>query len=334
MDQEAATTCHFERSEAKWRNLLFSRVHKPRHFDRSEAKWRNLLLYTRRIPLVICLCLLLTLTSCDAPHGSRIVVGCKNFTEQVLLGELLAQQIEAHGEKVDRRFYLAGSYIAHQALLSGRIDAYVEYTGTALSSILKQPVDHDPARVRSTITRLYAPLGVTVEPSLGFQNTFAMVMREQDAAGIQTLTQLAPLAPKLRLGVGYEFEDRPDGLHGMDAAYHLHFAGEPRIMDLGLLYRSIASNQVDIVAGNSTDGAIPTLHLKVLGDDLHYFPPYEAVPLVRDDTLRQHPAVAQAIQQLAGHISEADMQQMNHAVEGDHRDPADVIRDFRKSHDL
>ena len=160
--------------------------------------------------------LLFTLLSCDAPHGSRVVVGCKNFTEQVLLGELLAQQIESHGEKVDRRFYLAGSYIAHQALLSGRIDAYVEYTGTALSSILKQPVDHDPGRVLATITRLYAPLGVTVEPSLGFQNTFAMVMRQQDAPGIQTLSELAPIAPKLRLGVGYEFEDRPDGLHGME----------------------------------------------------------------------------------------------------------------------
>ncbi len=282
--------------------------------------------------LVLCLCL----QSCDPPHGSRIVVGCKNFTEQVLLGELLAQQMEAHGEKVDRRFYLAGSYIAHQALLSGRIDAYVEYTGTALSSILKQPVDRDRDRVRQTITRLYKPLGITVEPSLGFENTFAMVVRQQDADRLHltTLSSLASAAPQMRLGVGYEFEDRPDGLHGMEAAYHLRFAGEPRVMDLGLLYRSIGSNGVDIVAGNSTDGAVPTLHLKVLGDDLHYFPPYEAVPLVRDDTLRQHPAMAQAMHDLASTVSEADMQRMNHAVEGDHRDPADVIRQFRSDKHL
>ncbi len=273
---------------------------------------------------------LLATVSCDAPHGSRVVVGCKNFTEQVLLGELLAQQIEAQGEKVDRRFYLAGSYIAHQALLSGRIDTYVEYTGTALSSILKLPVDRDRDRVRRTITERYAPLGITVEPSLGFENTFAMVMRQADADRdhLTTLSSLAPVAARLRLGVGYEFEDRPDGLHGMEAVYHLHFA-EPRVMDLGLLYRAIGNNQVDIVAGNSTDGAIPALHLRVLRDDLHYFPPYEAVPLVRDDTLRQHPAVATAMRQLAGQVDEATMQQMNHAVEGDHRDPADVIRAFR-----
>ena len=279
---------------------------------------------------------LFALTSCDAPHGSRIVVGCKNFTEQVLLGELLAQQIEAHGEKVDRRFYLAGSYIAHQALLSGRIDTYVEYTGTALSSILKQPVDRDRDRVRQTITRLYASLGIAVQPSLGFENTFAMVMRQADAdnAHLSNLSSLAPVAPTLRLGVGYEFEDRPDGLHGMEAAYRLHFSGEPRVMDLGLLYRSIGNHQVDIVAGNSTDGAIPALHLKILADDLHYFPPYQAVPLVRQDTLRQHPAMALALQQLAGKVSEAAMQQMNHAVEGDHLDPADVIRTFRKSNGL
>lgn len=292
--------------------------------------------FCRGIGARCCCLLLLLLSNCDAPHGNRIVVGCKNFTEQVLLGELLAQQIESNGEKVDRRFYLAGSYIAHQALLSGRIDTYVEYTGTALSSILKQPVDRDRDRVRQTITRLYQQLGVVVEPSLGFENTFAMVMRQADAdrEHLVTLSNLAAVAPQLRLGVGYEFEDRPDGLHGMEATYHLRFSKEPRVMDLGLLYRSIGSHQVDIVAGNSTDGAIPALHLRVLADDLHYFPPYEAVPLVRVDTLRQHPAVGAAMQQLAGKVDQGAMQQMNHAVEGDHRDPAEVIHEFRQSHNL
>jgi len=274
--------------------------------------------------------LLTGLTACDPPHGSRIVVGAKNFTEQVLLGELLAQQIEAQGEKVDRRFYLAGSYIAHQALLSGRIDAYVEYTGTALSSILKQPVDRDRERVRATVTRLYAPLEIEVEPSLGFENTFAMVLREADADRLN-LAKLSDLhtEPGLRLGVGYEFEDRPDGLHGMEQVYHLKLAGPPRVMDLGLLYRAIGNGQVDIVSGNSTDGAIPALHLRILADDLHYFPPYEAVPLVRRDALLRHPAMGRAMQQLAGRVNEAEMQRMNHAVEGEHRDPAEVVREFR-----
>ncbi len=272
------------------------------------------------------------LTACDPPRGSRIVIGAKNFTEQVILGELLAQEIEAAGEKVDRRFYLAGSYIAHQALVSGRIDTYVEYTGTALTSILKQPLDHDADRVFATVKRIYAEkYGVAVQPSLGFENTFAMVVRAPDAERLHlgTLSDLEAAAPKMRLGVGYEFEERPDGLHGMDAAYGIHFAGEPRVMDLGLLYRALANRQVDIVSGNSTDGAITGLNLRVLADDRHYFPPYQAVPLVREDALRQHPGMQAALNRLSGRISEAEMQAMNHAVEGEHRDPADVVREFR-----
>ncbi len=283
------------------------------------------------------LLLLMGLTACDPPHGSRIVIGAKNFTEQVILGELLAQEIESTGEKVDRRFYLAGSYIAHQALVSGRIDAYVEYTGTALTSILKQPLDHDPLRVFNTVQRIYAQkYGVRVLPSLGFENTFAMVLRADDAERLhaKTLSDLAAGAPQLRLGVGYEFEERPDGLHGMNDAYGLHFAGEPRIMDLGLLYRALASNQVDVVSGNSTDGQITAMNLRVLTDDRHYFPPYQAVPLVREDALRAHPAAAAALARLTGRITEGQMQRMNQAVEGEHRDPADVVREFRAANGL
>ncbi len=280
---------------------------------------------------------LLNLTACDPPHGSRLVIGAKNFTEQVLLGELLAQEIEATGEKVDRRFYLAGSYIAHQALVAGRIDAYVEYTGTALTSVLKQPLDHDTDRVFGTVKRIYADkYGIAVQPSLGFENTFAMVLRQADAerSHVAKLSDLSAAAPRLRLGVGYEFEERPDGLHGMDQAYGLHFAGEPRVMDLGLLYRALGNGQVDIISGNSTDGAITALNLRVLADDRHYFPPYQAVPLVREDALRQHPKVQAALDRLSGKVSEAEMQAMNHAVEGDHRDPADVIRAFRQQKGL
>ena len=159
-----------------------------------------------------------------------------------------------------------------------------------------------------------------------------MVMRSDDAQRlhVRTLSELHTAAPQLRLGTGYEFEERPDGLHGLEQQYHLQFAGEPRVMDLGLLYRAMANRQVDIVAGNSTDGAISTMHLVVLADDQHFFPPYQAVPVVREDTLRAHPAVGRALQQLAGRCSEAQMQAMNYAVEGEHRDPADVIREFRK----
>lgn len=292
----------------------------------------KIVLNPRVFATLLLLFVCLSLTACDPPHGSRLVIGAKNFTEQVLLGELLAQEAEAAGEKVDRRFYLAGSYIAHQALISGRIDAYVEYTGTALTSILKQPLDHDPERVFATVQRIYHDrYHVAVLPSLGFENTFAMVVRQNDAERLRltNLTSLQQAAPQLRLGVGYEFEERPDGLRGMEQIYSLHFAGEPRVMDLGLLYRALGQRQVDIVSGNSTDGQITGMHLYVLQDDRHYFPPYQAVPLVREDALQQHPGLRAALLRLSGKVSEREMQAMNHAVEGDHRDPAEVIREFR-----
>jgi osmoprotectant transport system substrate-binding protein len=273
------------------------------------------------------------LTACAPPRPDHPVIGAKNFTEQVILGELLAQEIEAHSHlKVERRFYLAGSYICHQALVAGRIDAYVEYTGTALTAILKQPLDRDPQRVLNTVRRLYAArYHVTVADPLGFQNTFAMVIRGDDARRLhlKTLSQAARYTPQWKLGVGYEFEQRPDGLPGLSAAYGLKFDGPPRVMDLGLLYRALMNHQVDIIAASSTDGPIQALHLTVLEDDRHYFPPYQAVPLVRDQALARWPEIGPALHALAGRITEDDMRAMNEAVDGQHRDPAEVVREFR-----
>ncbi|MGO4514908.1 glycine betaine ABC transporter substrate-binding protein [Terriglobus sp. 2YAB30_2] len=288
--------------------------------------------------LLIPMLALLSLVACAPPRASRIVVGCKNFTEQVILGELLAQQIESTThERVERRFYLAGSYIAHQALVQGRIDLYPEYTGTALTAVLKQPLDRDPERVLATIRTIYARQHhVTVAQPLGFENTFAMVLRKDDAArlGVQTLSQAAQFAPHWKLGTGYEFESRPDGLPGLQQTYQLRFNGSPRVMDLGLLYRALASHQVDIVSGNSTDGPIRALGLVVLLDDKRYFPPYEAVPLVREDALRRHPGLAVALQQLAGKISAEEMQALNHEIDGNHRDVVELVREFRQKKGL
>ena len=282
------------------------------------------------------------LSGCGPPRSSRIVIGAKNFTEQVVLGELLAQEIEAvTGERVDRRFYLAGSYLCQQALVSGRIDGYVEYTGTALTAILKQPLppvgQREETRVFATVERLYAErYGVRAERGLGFQNTFAMVVRGEDAQrwGMKTISDAVPHAQEMRLGVGYEFEERPDGLRGLEATYGLRFSGEPRTMDLGLLYRALTSSQVDIVAGNSTDGPIRVLGLVVLEDDKHYFPPYEAVPLVREDSLRRHPGIQVAMDRLAGMVSADEVRGMNDAVDGQHRDVGQVVREFRRSKGL
>jgi osmoprotectant transport system substrate-binding protein len=278
------------------------------------------------------LCLLLSAVACSPPRPDHPVIGAKNFTEQVVLGELLAQEIEARSHlPVERRFYLAGSYICHQALVSGRIDAYVEYTGTALTAILKQPIDRNPQAVLETVRRLYAErYRIVTGPPLGFQNTFAMVIRGEDAERLhlKTLSEAARYAPRWRLGVGYEFEQRPDGLAGLSATYGLHFAEPPRTMELGLLFRALNAGQVDMIAANSTDGPIRRFGLVALEDDRNYFPPYQAVALVRSESLRRWPGIQLALDALAGKVSEEDMRAMNEAVD-EHQDPAVVVRAFR-----
>jgi osmoprotectant transport system substrate-binding protein len=289
----------------------------------------------RKLSIAAAVAMCILLAACSPPRPDHPVIGAKNFTEQVILGELLAQEIEAKSNlKVERRFYLAGSYICQQALVSGRIDAYVEYTGTALTAILKQPVpvDRNPQSVLSTTRRLYAArYGIAVAPPLGFENTFAMVIRGEDARRLHltTLSQAAQYTPQWRLGVGYEFEQRPDGLPGMSAAYGFRFAAPPRTMDLGLLYRALNAHQVDMIAANSTDGPIQAFGLTALEDDKHYFPPYEAVPLVRNEALRRWPQMQTALDALAGKITADDMRILNEAIDGQHRDPADVVREFR-----
>jgi osmoprotectant transport system substrate-binding protein len=275
---------------------------------------------------------------CGKRAAKTIVVGSKNFTEQIVLAELFAQQIEAHSAlRVERRLNLGGTFICHDALVSGKIDLYPEYTGTALTAVLNDPLQKDPAEVFRRVQEEYrARFNVEVLPPLGFNNTFAMVVRRDDAdkLHLRRISDVAPYAPKWRAGFGYEFMERPDGYRGWIAAYGLHFAGEPRILDLGLLYRALADKQVDLVAGNSTDGVITSLHMVALEDDLHYFPPYEAVPLVRRTTLEKHPEVRDAIGVLAGKISVDEIREMNYAVDGEHRDPADVVREFRKAKGL
>jgi osmoprotectant transport system substrate-binding protein len=285
--------------------------------------------------LLLCVFVLLFAGGCGSRGGQTIVVGSKNFTEQIVLGELFAQQIEAHSTvRVDRRLNLGGTFICHDGLVSGKIDLYPEYTGTALTAVLKDPLQSDPAEVFRRVQEEYrAQFNVEVMPPLGFNNTFAMVVRGDDAdeLRLRTISDIAPYAPKWRAGFGYEFMERPDGYRGWMAAYGLHFAGAPKILDLGLLYRALAEKQVDLVAGNSTDGVIASLHMVALEDDRHFFPPYEAVPLVRRATLEKHPEVRDALGALAGKISVDEMRLMNYAVDGEHRDPAEVVRGFRKS---
>ena len=275
--------------------------------------------------------LVASLVSCGGERHT-IVVGSKNFSEQALLGEILAQHLEARTHlPVTRRFYLAGSYICQQALLAGRIDTYVEYTGTALTAILHDPIEKDPSavfgRVKSEYQRRFE---LEVLPSLGFNNTFAIVIRGEDARrlNLKTISDATAHAPQWRAGFGYEFMERPDGYEGLARVYGLRFAEAPRILDLGLLYRALLEKQVDLVAGNSTDGLLSARDLVILDDDKHYFPPYEAVPVVRSGAVARHPEVRAVIAELAGKISDEEMRRMNFAVDGQHRDASEVAREF------
>jgi osmoprotectant transport system substrate-binding protein len=276
--------------------------------------------------------------SCSTSRSNQIVIGSKNFTESLILGELMAQIIEARTSlKVERRFYLAGTYICHQAVLAGRIDVYPEYTGTALTAILKEKPTGDEQAVYQRVKSEYENrFGLTLGPGFGFNDTFAMEIRGEDARrlNVRTLSQAVAFATHWRAGFGYEFMERPDGYRGLIATYGLHFAEQPRVMDLGLLARALSGHQIDLAAGNTTDGLIPALDLFVLEDDRHYFPPYEAVPVIRKETIMEHPEVGQAIAQLAGKIPDEDMRRLNYAVDGQHKDVKEVARDFLHSKGL
>ncbi len=286
--------------------------------------------------------LLLVITSCtpnsNSNNSGNIIVASKDFTEQDILGELLAQQIEATTNlKVARRFRLGGSFICHSAITSGKIDAYIEYTGTAFTGILKQKAVNDPKEVYQKLKQIYAQqFNLEVMPSLGFENTFAMIIRGEAAKryNIQTLSEATQYTPQWRGGFGYEFLEREDGFPGLAKTYGLVFAKSPQIMDLGLVYRALILKQVDMVAGSSTDGQISRLDVVVLKDDKQYFPPYEATPIVRQEILKKYPELRTAIAQLAGKISADEMRRLNYLVEGELRDVKDVVQEFRKSKGL
>ncbi|MEA5507826.1 glycine betaine ABC transporter substrate-binding protein [Halotia wernerae UHCC 0503] len=292
--------------------------------------------------LVLCLLaftLVVAIASCNFNSNSSsvgdIVVASKDFTEQDILGELLAQQIEdTTNLKVTRRPRLGGSFVCHNAIIAGKIDTYIEYTGTSFTGILKQKVINNPKVLYEKLKQEYAQqFNLEVMPSLGFENTFAMIVRGRDAKdyNIQTLSEAAKYTPQWRGGFGYEFLERKDGFPGLAQTYNLRFAKPPQIMDLGLIYRALVQKQVDMIAGNSTDGQISRLGLVVLKDDKQYFPPYEAVPIVRQETLKKYPQLKTAIAQLSGQISADEMRQLNYLVEGEFRNIQDVVREFRKT---
>jgi osmoprotectant transport system permease protein len=297
----------------------------------SGGRWgRRGLVYFAAAAAVVALAVSLARGSAET-----IRVGSKNFTEQIILGEIVAQTIESRtGLTVDRRLNLGGTFICDRALRSGDIDVYVEYTGTAYTAIFKEAPDTDPKRVLDTVRRRYAAAGVTVLDPLGFENTFAILVRGDDARklGMKTIEDAVPHARDWQAGFGYEFLQRADGYPGLAKAYGLSFRSQPRGMDLSLIYRALADRQVDLIAGDATSGLIEAYDLAMLADNRHYFPPYDAVAMARSATLLAHPQVQQALAWLSGKITLADMRRMNNAVDAGHRDAGDVARAFLSEH--
>ncbi len=266
-----------------------------------------------------------------------IAIGSKNFTEQVILGELLAQQIESQTKlKVDRQLNLGGTFICHEAVKAGKIAGYIEYTGTSLTAILKQEPIKNPQVVFDHIKQAYdRQFQLEVMPPLGFENTFAFIVRSEDAQRLQikNLSEAAKYTPQMRGGFGYEFLERKDGYPALAKTYGLKFA-KTQQMEFGLMYQALKENRVDLIAANSTDGLIPVLNLVILADDKKYFPPYQAVPIFNQATLKQYPELRTAINKLAGLISTQDIQKMNYQVDNQSRAVAEVVQEWLKSKNI
>jgi len=279
--------------------------------------------------LVLVLSLALIAAGCSSkPH---IAIGSKNFTEQVLLGEIVAQQIERRSDiEVERTFGLGGTLLAQEALKSGSIDIYPEYTGTALTAILKKPVSKDPKAVLAQVRQGYSQWHLSWLEPLGFNNTFAMVVRSDEARqqNITTLTQAAQRNKPWHLGVGYEFIERPDGLTGLQKSYGLRLDGDPITMDLGLLYPALRKGNIEMGAGSATDAFLAGPEFTVLTDDRHYFPPYECALVVRDATLGRYPQLRAILHELSDRISDSKMREMNAEVDREHHSPAEVAKAF------
>ena len=274
---------------------------------------------------------LVSLLAAGCPRERAISVGSKNFSEQVILGEIAAQALEAAGLKVDRRLNLGGTFVCHNAMKSGELDLYPEYTGTAFTAILGEKPVSDPAAVRRAVAEAYAKRWDLVwSPPLGFENNFALIVRKDDAArrGLSKISDLAGREAEIRPGFGYEFVERKDGFPGLERAYGLSFPKRPVEMDLGLLYQALESRRVDLIAGNSTDGLIDAVGAVVLEDDRRYFPPYEAAFVVRGRLWQERASLDRVLEGLAGSIDAAAMRRMNAAVDRDKRRPEDVAREF------
>ncbi len=270
----------------------------------------------------------LLLAACS--ERKTIVVASKNFTEQLILGEIAAQQLERKLHiHVERKLNLGGTLLTHEAIVRGDIDIYPEYTGTGASVVLKQTIPTDPAQAYMSVKDAYfSRFHLVWLPPLGFNDTFAMVVRTEDARRLPSPDLSAAANRPWRLGVGYEFLTRPDGLRSLNRSYGLRWEGTAKSMDLGLLYQALEQKRVDMAAGNSTDAQLSNPRMTALRDDRRAFPPYNACFVVRQALVEQKPEVKWALMMLQNRMSNETMRELNRKVETDHQPVEKVARDF------
>ncbi|MBP1849509.1 glycine betaine ABC transporter substrate-binding protein [Rhizobium halophytocola] len=275
--------------------------------------------------------LLATVSLTTAHAAETIKVGSKNFTEQYILGEMYAALLEHAGYTVERKINLGGTLIAHQALVNGDIDLYPEYTGTALSAVVKGEISSDPKTVYDTVKDFYSKeLKLTWLEPTGINNGYAMIVSKEtaDANGLKTLSDLGKVAGKLVMGGGPEFPDRPDGLPGLKATYGIEFKEYKQFAKLGLRYDALDQKSIDVANGYATDWQIGAKNLVALDDDKGLFPPYYVAPVVRQQILDSDPKIADVLNALGSHLNNDVMRKLNAKVEVDHEEPADVAEEF------
>lgn len=311
--------------------------------SRSLIKNRNVLKTMKRATIAIPIVVLMGSTyiyleghPLFASHG-RVAIGSKHFSEHIILAEMMAQIIEAKTDlKVQRRFDFPGTMFCHGAIQQGEIDIYPEYTGTALCAVLGHELMRDPAKVYSLVQKDYHnKYKLKWLSPFGFNNTWVMVVKESigDKNGWNKLSDIVPIASTLNAGVSAEFAEREDGLKGLLRTYDMKFASVSG-MDANLVYNAVKNGEVDISCANSTDGRIPAFELKVLEDDKQFFPPYEAAPIIREETIEKHPEIVVALECLTDIIDDTKMQKLNYEVDGHKRSPREVVKEFLQEQDL
>jgi len=276
--------------------------------------------------------------SASKPAGAKpkVAVGSKDFTEQLIVGQMAAVLLEDAGYQVDRKLNLGGTAVVNQALMNGDVDTYVEYTGTGLTALLKLPVQTDPQQVYDTVKKEYeSQFKATWLKPWGFNNTYALTMRQDRAAemGAKKISDLKEKASGLVFGGTQEFLTRPDGLPGVEQLYGLKFK-EDKGMDPGIMYQAVDQKQVDVISAFATDGRIVGLKLVTLEDDKKFFPPYFAAPVIRQDTLAKDPQIAEVLNKLGGKIDDSTMANLNLKVDQDKKEPLDVAKEFLKQQGL